>query len=745
MSVTVGNKTGSAVANNTTLTWAHTVAAGTNRMLVVQVGFLTALTGITYNGVAMTLLGTYPSAIQAKVGIYYLLAPTVGAHNVVVTSSVNDYMEGAAVDFQNVLQTPPSTTYSQVSPTTADISMSIGADDYFFAFMKYWDDVGACTANGGQTLVYSGTADTIHRGISHIKAGPGSVDIGYTVVRHTGAVITGVRLSSYYGYSAEVTYAGSLTKPQPEYPSSLVIECKIGGSWINLSADVIGDITVDYGITGYGIVDRVADVGFMEFYLRNDAGNLGGYRNYYTPGSTNAKAGFLRGIPVRLKITYQGTTYVKFYGHINNISMDLANQKAKIVVYDWMDYAVNANIDAGMTIRVGYTSDEVADDIVGHVYPAPLHRDEEAGSITFPFAFADVVDKTYAMTEFQKCAVSGIGYIYIKRDAADGETFVFEDRLTRNSTNVPKTWAGTVVRNLKREGSTSFGMGLLTEAGEQIDVDYIYHSAIFPTVFDAEVLYGDYMVNRITVKSYPQTHDTSYVQVWALTHFIYLTPGAAYTFDAIFEAPAGSPSTAYFGATNVIAATPGAYLFMNAQSDGLGADKSAYLGVSQWTYGNRVRLRLINNDSVAAYVVPSCVIGGTTYYTRLLGKGVYGFSPHEYIVEDVTSEQAYGYYDETLDLTFIDFPSPQTSDAYLLLQLYKNPQSLTRKISMIANEDEFMMGAYLKLDIGDLITVLDNLGNMPEASYYIQRVSAKIRQGNFITYDFHLVPFFTLT
>lgn len=74
------------VAGATTLTWSHTCDAADTK-LVVACGARATVTGVTYNGVAMTIISSETSNYMKSYG-YYLDDPaTDSAHNIVVTYS----------------------------------------------------------------------------------------------------------------------------------------------------------------------------------------------------------------------------------------------------------------------------------------------------------------------------------------------------------------------------------------------------------------------------------------------------------------------------------------------------------------------------------------------------------------------------------------------------------------------------------------------------------------------------------
>src|SRR5436190_3472693 len=111
-SVAAGTTSSGSTAAGTSLTWSETVAAGADRLLVVTVavhGDKTNITSVTYGGQALTLLASAnrPGGGGDKTEMWYMVAPTVGAANVVITTAQNTSIVGSATTFYDVDQTTP--------------------------------------------------------------------------------------------------------------------------------------------------------------------------------------------------------------------------------------------------------------------------------------------------------------------------------------------------------------------------------------------------------------------------------------------------------------------------------------------------------------------------------------------------------------------------------------------------------------------------------------------------------------
>lgn len=107
-------------ASGSSLTWSHTC---TGASLIIIVGVLTdgTITGVTYNGVSLSLIGSanVSGAPSYNNYLYRLVAPATGAHNVVVSTSASATIAGVSASYTGVAQTGQpdnSATETAVSP-----------------------------------------------------------------------------------------------------------------------------------------------------------------------------------------------------------------------------------------------------------------------------------------------------------------------------------------------------------------------------------------------------------------------------------------------------------------------------------------------------------------------------------------------------------------------------------------------------------------------------------------------------
>lgn len=116
----------SSVASASSLTWSHTVGVASNMILVVAVavGGSGTCSGVTYAGSSMTSLTSKNQGTETTY-IFYKLAPTTGANNVVASFSGSVSGIGLGVSYSNVYQTTPFGTAASSSSTSGNSSNTV--------------------------------------------------------------------------------------------------------------------------------------------------------------------------------------------------------------------------------------------------------------------------------------------------------------------------------------------------------------------------------------------------------------------------------------------------------------------------------------------------------------------------------------------------------------------------------------------------------------------------------------------
>ncbi|MBS0495873.1 MAG: tandem-95 repeat protein, partial [Proteobacteria bacterium] len=191
LAISTGNTSSavSASAGASSLTWSHTVASGSEGMLMVNVAVkgTSGATTVTYGGVSLTRLGTITngSGVKQTSELWYLKAPTAGTANVVVTlPASNQAVAAGSTNFFGVDQTTPFGTYVSATGTggtpTVTVASALGDIVIDAAGQHARSSV---TPGTGQTQLWeqrSGTSASDISGASSTKPGAASVTMSWT-------------------------------------------------------------------------------------------------------------------------------------------------------------------------------------------------------------------------------------------------------------------------------------------------------------------------------------------------------------------------------------------------------------------------------------------------------------------------------------------------------------------------------------------------------------------------------------
>ena len=322
-----------------------------------------------------------------------------------------------------------------------------------------------------------------------------------------------------------------------ERPSSYKLYTYVSATWTDITSDAVTDnISSNWGMKGYGENDRLAGTGQMTFTLNNTA-------NKYIPGIVGVLAGWTIGVPVKVVITYDGVDYIRFRGFVSKLDPVAgahANEaRVKVTVLDWMDYAARYPL-VSPAIQLNKTADVALTTILASMPIAPQATDFDTGTQTFQALFDTVTTGTKAYTEFNKLALSELGYIFLKKDATYGETLRFESATYRNGSRtvkqvaVPSCDSGFI---LNEDGSY-----LLNEDESRLLLDEITDVEIIDAMLNMSVVYGKNVINRATARAHPKKTDTSAVVLFSLDTPLAIAAGETITFKGNYSDPSGGLS-----------------------------------------------------------------------------------------------------------------------------------------------------------------------------------------------------------
>lgn len=238
----------------TSLTTAYTVGSGSNRCLIVAVvgseelGESELITGVTYNGVAMTLIDRYGGTLATgnrDLHLYYLLNPAAGTNNVVVSGNTTMWMGALAASYTGVL----------------GIDIYTVAGNFQVGTSATWSTTNSNNAGGTQVdNCWLVLAENTYTAGGSASAGTGATKRAYDMTSGFGVI-------TLFDSNGPKTPAGShsmeTTRPDsrriqhvavaltPAPPPSIV------GSFI-LGGTESGDSIVNTAHTGYVALDDVA-------------------------------------------------------------------------------------------------------------------------------------------------------------------------------------------------------------------------------------------------------------------------------------------------------------------------------------------------------------------------------------------------------------------------------------------------------------------------------------------------------
>ena len=166
-------------------TLAHLTGSGTNRFMLVGVSLepntSQTVTSVTYNGVALNLVGTRANVGKARIELWKLLNPASGNNNVIVTFSgtpTNGAVVGVTT-FSDVDQTTPLGTFASASGSNAlaTVNVTSAVSEIVFDVVAF-ERNATLTAGAGQTQRWNINSNDF-LGAGSTEAGAASVTMSW--------------------------------------------------------------------------------------------------------------------------------------------------------------------------------------------------------------------------------------------------------------------------------------------------------------------------------------------------------------------------------------------------------------------------------------------------------------------------------------------------------------------------------------------------------------------------------------
>lgn len=215
MSITYKATTTGALENpSTSLTFSGPNVTVDNTIVIVGAQIRgsesnTAITGVTYNGSAMTKIGETTTGVE--VSLWYIITELTGSKNIVVSVDGNSRILAFASYYEGVNQTSPIDTFSTESSSTNTTSYSVSIsptqNDCMLVDVCGYNDQNGSTAGSGQTEIcdFLGMSDS-YRMLGSYKSveSSGSNSMSWTTpYTDTNAVVASLAPVSSIEDSAE--------------------------------------------------------------------------------------------------------------------------------------------------------------------------------------------------------------------------------------------------------------------------------------------------------------------------------------------------------------------------------------------------------------------------------------------------------------------------------------------------------------------------------------------------------------
>lgn len=491
----------------------------------------------------------------------------------------------------------------------------------------------------------------------------------------------------------------------------------ISSAWTELND--VQPLRAFWGMSDNRPASRLADVGELTFALDNSSG-------LYTPGGATALSGWQKGLPVKLVVTFEGQEFVRFRGNITDIQIRPAHKdkKAYITVSEWLDYSARHPV-VNPAVQTNKRGDQVITTLLTELEVQPQAQSLGTGIETFPTAFDDVKDQTTAYAEFAKIALSELGYIYVTKDRTNGETLVFEGADARHGWITPDTRSLTTYTVDPNPGFLLLETGdkLLLETGDKLilDADIANNYSFDGTmdgndISDFDAVYGQHVINRMTVYAYPRRLSASNEILFQLDKEFVIAAGNIYILKGTYADPDGGLPINGQSMVTPVATTD---YTMFSGSGGTGSDLTANLSVVI-TYGAEGFTATLTNTSTttAGYV--------NKFNTR--GIGIYKYNPIDYVENNTVSSGLYGMESDSMNQKYQTTLYSAIGFSKSVVDEYRNPITVLNSIIFCANKTTGCMLAFLYNDVGDMIYIdAPEIG--VEGNHYIQGVELIINGG----------------
>ena len=489
------------------------------------------------------------------------------------------------------------------------------------------------------------------------------------------------------------------------FPSSINLYISTGTvtSWVDVSNRVVSPFTAEMGMTDESYETRLADPGYFTFNLDNRS-------EQFTPSEN-----FGKGTKVKLEVTYDSLTRVKFFGQIDEAEIDVGTSGERFVrvsCFDWLDYSLGQPVRD----RAVETSKRMDDGIRGLMTDMPVQPDStqiDLGNTVFPTIYDQVDRQTSIYREFNNLIISEYGYGYMDKG---GQRFRVENKNARGGipevSYVPSNESGY----LQLASGTNNYLQLI--GGGRVLLNNT-QDAVFSGTFSAiddnpKIVHGKHILNEVEFVVYPKEVDTTDVVLFQLDEPIFIPELAEKRFTAFFSDP---DSGQQIGGTSLVPLVTGTHYSAFQYETASGTVYTSNLSFEVTSKVNSVEYLVTNN-------------GAGAWLTTLIqkGRGIYPRNPLNTIAENAASQAQHGVrslsirqpYQQTIDLG--------EEESEKIIDIERKPRNVVVAARFKANSSDFNMQCFMHLDIGSLIQII-NAKPAINSYYHINGMKWTIERG----------------
>ena len=164
----------------------------------------------------------------------------------------------------------------------------------------------------------------------------------------------------------------------------------ISGAWVLLLDTQPANAS--RGFSDNSPENRLADPSELTLSLNNNTG-------IYTPDGLSALAGWKKGLPIKMEMTFEGETWVKSRGVIDDIQLPRSgtDKKVHLTCLDWFDYAAKYPI-VNPALLEDKSAEYAIDTLLNSMPVPPQGRALSVGQSVYPTIFDTVKGNTSQYT-----------------------------------------------------------------------------------------------------------------------------------------------------------------------------------------------------------------------------------------------------------------------------------------------------------------------------------------------------------